>query len=73
MNLRHTFATRLVIRAPDIVTVQNLLRHSTIAMTLRYSHAGAPWSAVGPFLCSGMDTTPDKLVEFAPSKFLQGN
>lgn len=37
-DLRHTFATRLVTRGVDIVTVSKLLGHSTILMTMRYSH-----------------------------------
>jgi integrase len=38
-DLRHTFASRLVKRGADIVTVQNLLGHSTLALTQRYTHA----------------------------------
>jgi len=36
--LRHTFASRLVMAGVDIRTVQELLWHKTIAMTVRYSH-----------------------------------
>jgi integrase len=36
--LRHTFASRLVMKGVDIRTVQELLGHKTIAMTVRYSH-----------------------------------
>jgi site-specific recombinase XerD len=36
--LRHTFASRLVMAAVDIRTVQELLGHKTIAMTVRYCH-----------------------------------
>ena len=35
--LRHTFASRLVMAGVDIRTVQELLGHKTIAMTVRYS------------------------------------
>lgn len=38
-DLRHTFASRLVKRGADIVTVQTLLGHSTLALTQRYTHA----------------------------------
>jgi integrase len=36
--LRHTFASRLVMAGADIRTVQELMGHKTISMTLRYSH-----------------------------------
>lgn len=37
-DLRHTFATRLVLRGVDLKTVKELMGHSTILMTARYSH-----------------------------------
>jgi len=37
-DLRHTFATRLATSNVDIVTVQRLLGHQTLAMTQRYAH-----------------------------------
>jgi len=37
-DLRHTFATRLVTSGIDLATVQKLLGHENIQMTLRYSH-----------------------------------
>lgn len=37
-TLRHTFASRLVNRGVGIVTVKELLGHSTITVTMRYTH-----------------------------------
>jgi integrase len=37
-TLRHTFASRLVSRGVDIVTVQQLLGHSAVTVTTRYTH-----------------------------------
>ena len=36
--LRHTFASRLVMASVDVPTVQALMGHKTITMTLRYTH-----------------------------------
>jgi integrase len=37
-DLRHTFASRLVMNGVDIFTVNRLLRHASIQMTMRYAH-----------------------------------
>jgi len=37
-DLRHTFASRLVMSGVDIRTVQQLMGHKDIRMTMRYSH-----------------------------------
>jgi len=37
-DLRHTFANRLVMAGVDLRTVQEVMGHKTITMTLRYAH-----------------------------------
>jgi integrase len=37
-DLRHTFASHLVMSGWDIITVKELMRHSNITMTMKYAH-----------------------------------
>jgi integrase len=48
-TLRHTFASRLLDRGVDIMTVKELLGHSTVTVTMRYTHSNlaSKVSAVG--------------------------
>jgi integrase len=38
-TLRHSFATALLAKGVDLRTVQDLMRHKTAAMTMRYAHS----------------------------------
>jgi site-specific recombinase XerD len=38
-TLRHTFASRLTRNGADLVTVKELLGHSSVAVTMRYAHS----------------------------------
>jgi integrase len=51
-DLRHTFASNLVRRGVDIVTVSRLLGHSSIQMTMRYAHPDENLHSAVQRLCS---------------------
>lgn len=65
-DLRHTFASRLVMAGVDLTTVKELMGHKHIAMTLRYTHLapGHKRSAIAVL---------DRLAEKVPSIFTTGN
>lgn len=62
-DLRHTFASRLVMAGVDIRTVQELMGHKSILMTMRYAHL-AP---------SHTQAAVEKIVPDAPEGARKGN
>jgi hypothetical protein len=69
--LRHTFGSRLVMAGVDIRTVQELLGHKTIGMTVRYSHASCMMAAKSkPRLQLSLTARLDKRCILAPKHTL---
>ena len=61
-DLRHTFATRLIRKGVDIVTVQNLLGHHSVTVTQRYTHTdGGQKREAVELLASQTAKTPEDL------------
>jgi len=73
-DLRHTFASSLVAAGVDLVTVKELLGHSEISMTMRYSHPTPENKrrAVN-LLAERFEATDGQYLDSKPEKFPQGN
>ena len=63
-TLRHTFASRLTRSGVDLVTVKELLGHSTINTTMRYAHSNHDTKA----RAVAKLPTSDKVVTQVPRK-----
>jgi integrase len=61
--MRHTFASRLVMAGVDLRTVQELMGHKTIAMTMRYAHLSPDHKR------SAMDLLEARFSEKSPANF----
>jgi integrase len=82
-TLRHTFASRVLAGGSDIVTVQQLLGHSTVTETMRYTHtnleskrnAVAKLESFGDVLvtpCTKMQQTRPKVPPITPLSAVVG-
>lgn len=59
-DLRHTFASHLVMAGVDLMTVKELLGHKSIKMTERYSHLSPNHKANAVKVLESLSTDKEK-------------
>ena len=59
-DLRHTFASHLVMEGQDITTIKELLGHKTLAMTMRYAHLSPSHKAKAVEVLDGIFNVEEK-------------
>jgi integrase len=59
-DLRHTFASHLVMNGVDITSIKELLGHSTLKMTLRYAHLASAHKARAVSVLDGVFSAQQK-------------
>ncbi len=66
-DLRHTFASQLVMAGVDLYTVQRLMRHKSFAMTQRYAHLSPEYQRRAINSLNGLFTV-EKKPPFSPQE-----
>jgi integrase len=69
-GLRHTFASRLVMRGVDLLTVKELLGHKTLTMTLRYTQLASDHKQRAVSMLEQWEESPSSFHNSTPQQTL---